>query len=234
MDIVYLVKNCQEDEELTYSLRSLVNIPHDKVFIVGGCPKNLNRDKIIHIPTIQGPDKYKNTTNGLKTVCQDSRLSEDFILMNDDFFILKPIKDPVSELNLCRGTIKEVLEKMRTRHNTDGPYMTSMHQTDIYLQDIGVKTPLSYELHIPIVLNKTKFLGVFSLPYITDAQLIHKRSIYGNLYLTNSAKIDDVKVYRDFETPIGSDKFLSTEDISWPKVKPQIEASLSQKSIYES
>ena len=109
-----------------------------------------------------------------------------------------------------------------------------MHQTDVYLQDIGVKTPLSYELHIPMVLNKTKFLDLFSLPYITDAQLVHKRSIYGNLYLTNSHKIDDVKVYRDFEAPIGSDKFLSTEDISWPKVKPQIEALFSHKSIYES
>lgn len=234
MDIVYVVKECCINEELTYSLRSLSNLPHNKVFIVGGCPHNLNRDEIIHVSTVQSGNKYKNTTNGLKTVCRDSRLSEDFILMNDDFFILKPIKDPVSELNLCRGTIKEVLEKMRTRHNTDGPYMTSMHQTDVYLQDIGVKTPLSYELHIPMVLNKTKFLDIFSLLYITDAQLIHKRSIYGNLYLTNSDKIDDVKVYRDFETPIGSDKFLSTEDISWPKVKPQIGALFPHKSIYES
>lgn len=233
MDIVYLVKNSPINEELTYSLRSLVNLPHHQVFVVGGCPANLNRDKIIYVPTLQGGNKYKNTTLSLKTVCQDSRLSGDFILMNDDFFILKPIKDPISELNLCRGTIKEVLEKMRTRHNTDGPYMTSMHQTDVYLQDIGVKTPLSYELHIPIVFNKTKFLDVFSLPYITDSILAHKRSVYGNLYFTNSVKIDDVKVYRDFETLIGSDKFLSTEDISWPKVKPHIHTLFSNKSIYE-
>ena len=233
MDIVYLVKDTPINEELTYSMRSLKNIPHDKVFMVGGCPNNINQNRIIYVPTVQGLNKYKNTTHSLKTICQDSRLSGDFILMNDDFFILKPIEEPIKELNLCRGTIKEVLEKMRTRHNTDGLYMTSMRQTDIYLQDIGVKTPLSYELHIPMVLNKTKFLNVFSLPYITDSILTHKRSIYGNLYLSNSEKIDDVKVYKDFSTPIGSDKFLSTEDISWPKVKPQMHNLFPNKSIYE-
>ena len=233
MDIVYLVKNCVTDEELTYSLRSLVNIPHDKVFIVGGCPTNLNKSQIIYLPTVQGGNKYKNTTNGLRLVCEDSRLSDKFILMNDDFFILKPITDPESELNLCRGTIEEVLDKMRLRHNTDGPYMTAMRQTDIYLKDIGIEKPLSYELHTPIVLEKNKVLKLFCLPYITDSQLAHKRSVYGNLYLTKSKQIDDVKVYRDFFTPLGSDKFLSTEDISWPRVKTYLSKMFPEKSIYE-
>lgn len=57
MDIVYLVKECRINEELTYSLRSLVNLPHDKVFLVGGCPTNIDKTKITHIPTLQGNNK---------------------------------------------------------------------------------------------------------------------------------------------------------------------------------
>ena len=233
MDIVYLVKNCPTNEELTYSLRSLVNIPHDRVFIVGGCPSNLNKTSLIHIQTLQTNNKYNNTTNSLFEVCKDNRLSEDFILMNDDFFILKPIKQPKAELNLCRGTIKDVYEKMKARYQEEGPYLTTMRQSDIYLRDIGVKTPLSYELHIPMVLNKNKFLELFSLPYISNAVLAHKRSIYGNLYLSGSEQTEDVKVYRDFFIPLGSNKFLSTEDNSWPRVKGYLNQLFPQKSIYE-
>ena len=233
MDVVYLVKNSQYNEELIYSLRSLVNLPHDKVFIVGGCPSEIDKSKIIHIPTAQTGNKYKNTTTGLKTACEDIRLSQEFILMNDDFFVLKQINEPKEELNMCRGTISEVLCKMRSRHNTDGLYMTSMHQTDVYLQDIGFKEPLSYELHVPMVIDKTKFLRMFSLPYLTDSQLIHKRSIYGNLYLKDSKKIEDVKVYRDFFVPLGSDKFLSTEDISFSRVKSYLGKLFPTKSPYE-
>ena len=43
MDIVYLVKNSRTNDELTYSLRTLVNVPHDKVFLVGGCPDNIKK-----------------------------------------------------------------------------------------------------------------------------------------------------------------------------------------------
>ena len=232
MDIVYLVKNSPTNEELTYSMRSLENIPHDKVFLVGGCPSNIDRGKVIYIPTLQGPNKYKNTTLGLKTVCEDSRLSEDFILMNDDFFILKPIQFPVSELNLCRGTIQEVLASMRAKFGTDTYYTVSMAQTQAFLQDLGYSTPLSYELHIPMVINKKSFLGLFSLDYIGSIQFGHYRSIYGNLYLKDSKEVEDVKVYCDNMTR-HSDKFLSTEDNSWPLIRPEVEALFPVKSPYE-
>ena len=231
MDIVYLVKNCVTDEELTYSLRSLVNLPHKQVFIVGGCPTNLNKSKLIHCPISQGNDRYENTTNSLKHICQDERLSDNFILMNDDFFILKPT-DP-SELNLCRGTIQEVINEIGHRYETGSPYLTGMKQTHIYLRDLGYSKPLSYELHVPMVLNKKRFLDLFSLPYINTIRKGHIRSIYGNVYLKDSQKIRDVKVYRDFYTPLGSDKFLSTEDNSWPRVKKYLERLFPDKSQYE-
>ena len=166
-------------------------------------------------------------------MCQDPELSENFILMNDDFFILKPIKDPISELNLCRGTIQEVLIELRKRNGDDTPYTVSMAQTQIFLQDLGYKEPLSYELHTPMVINKNSFLSIFSLPHIDSISAGHQRSIYGNLFLKNSKKIKDVKVYKNFQTDNTNETFLSTEDNSWPMVKPYIDRLFPNKSPYE-
>lgn len=232
MDIVYLVKECQTDEELTYSLRSLVNLPHGKVFLVGGCPGNIDKGKVIHCPIIQRNNKFQNTQNGLKYICKDNRLSEDFILMNDDFFILQPVKDPVAELNLCRGPIQEVLAENRRRNGFDNEYTVSMAQTDLFLRNLGYNAPLSYELHIPMVLNKKRFVGIFDLPNIESIKPGQQRSLYGNLYLTGSKVTKDVKVYfGQKELPTG--KFLSTEDNSWPFVKEHLSKLFPDKSPYE-
>lgn len=233
MDVVYLIKNSQYNEELIYSLRSLVNLPHDRVFLVGGCPCEIDGTKVQAVRLNQTGDKFKNTQNNLKFACEYVGISEDFILMNDDFFILKPIKDPATELNLCRGTILSVLTELRKRHGQDSPYMASMAQTMVYLQDLGYKEPLSYELHTPMVINKNKFLSVFSAPYIKSIRPGHQRSLYGNMFLKCSQKIGDVKFYRDFVFNPGSDKFLSTEDNSWPIVKPKLEKLFPSKSEYE-
>ena len=233
MDIVYLVKQCQTNDELTYSLRSLKNLPHNRVFIVGGCPTNINKSKIIYKPILQNQSKYKNTTYNLKQICQDKDLSDDFILMNDDFFVLKPISDLVNELNLCRGTIKDVLADYKSRYGVMNDYTNGMKQTMIFLQDIGILEPLSYELHIPMIINKQKFLKMFELPYINSIKVLHKRSLYGNLYNKDSKPILDVKVLASYFLPLGSDKFLSTEDNSWPIVKTYVGRLFPNKCEYE-
>ena len=235
MDIVYLLKDTPTNEELTYSLRSLVNMPHDKVFFVGGCPINIDKSRIIHIPTLQGNNKYHNTTKAIQVACYNESLSENFSLMNDDFFILKPITYIEEELNLCRGPIEEVEKEYLTRNNGQtNEYFTGMKQTRIYLQDLSFKCPLSYELHIPMVFNKKRLLDMFSMPYLSSINVLHWRSIYGNRYLGYSRIIQDVKILKDSFHPLGSDKFLSCEDNTWTRVKTYIGRVFKQKSIYES
>lgn len=234
MDIVYLVKESETNEELVYSLRTLVNIPHDKVFLVGGCPKEINKEKIIHIPTRQSHNKYQNTTNSLEIACRDERISEEFILMNDDFFILKPIRDPQTELNLNRGTIREVLKEYNTNHSPyANNYVIGMWQTMIFLEEIGIKEPLSYELHIPTVMAKNRVLRAFQLPGIHSVRVIHKRSLYGNLFKTGSQKTEDVKIRRKNDPINPESKFLSTADDTWPIVKPFIHGLFPEKGVYE-
>lgn len=234
MDIVYLVKESKTNPELIYSLRSLVNLPHDKVFIVGGLPDGVDRNKVIHISVLQGNNKYQNTINNLQLICKNESLSDDFILMNDDFFIIKPIQS-TEELNLCRGTVDSVLKIYIQRYKDDSaPYLVGMNQTKIFLQDMGISNPLCYELHTPMVFNKEKVLKMYSLPYIKSIPVLHQRTVYGNLYYKNSKTIQDVKVFRDFFYPLGSDKFLSSEDNSFPRVKTYLDSIFSEKSQYES
>lgn len=234
MDIVYLVKNGRENEELIYSLRTIKNIPHDKVFIVGGCPDEINKEKVIHVQVLQTGNKYQNTTNNLELICKDPRLSEEFILMNDDFFIINPIIDPKKELNLSRGTVEKVVEEYTKIYGKDANlYILGMRQTKIFLEDIGIKNPLSYELHIPIVMDKTGVLRVLSLPNIKSLRVIHKRTIYGNLNKKDSKITTDVKVNGRSYTPIYNDKFLSTADDTWNYVKPYIHGLFPEKGEYE-
>ena len=50
-DIVYFVKNTEENEELVYSLRSVEkNFPYNRVWFFGGCPNGLKPD--VHIPVV--------------------------------------------------------------------------------------------------------------------------------------------------------------------------------------
>ena len=234
MDIVYLVKNARKNEELIYSLRTLKNLPHDKVFIVGGCPDDVKKEKITYIPIVQTGNKFRNTANNLELICRESRLSEEFILMNDDFFILKPITDPATELNLCRGYVSEVIEEYTQKYGNDGnQYIVGMGQAKTFLEDIGIKNPLSYELHIPIVMAKNEVLRAFSLPYLKTIQPGHIRTIYGNLFKNGSKITNDVKVRVGHYKPIKSQGFLSTADNTWEYVKPYIHGLFPDKSEYE-
>lgn len=234
MDIVYLVKNSRNNEELIYSLRTIKNIPHDKVFIVGGCPDEVNKKRVIHISVTQTGNKYQNTSRNLELICKDSRLSEEFILMNDDFFILKQINDPEKELNLCRGTIENVIEEYKSFYgNEENIYLIGMRQTKIFIEDMGINDPLSYELHIPIIMSKKGVLSAFSLPHINTIQAGHIRTIYGNLNKKDSIVTTDVKVRGLSDNTIYNDKFLSTSDHTWNYVKPYIRELFPNKGEYE-
>lgn len=232
MDIVYPYKRCAD--EIYYSLRSLKNIPHDKVFIVGDKPTGINFKTVNYIPFAQNKTKYKNTTEILKMMCQNKDLSEDFILMNDDFFILKEIKNPAEELNLYRDYALKVYEYYVKKYGNNG-YSKGIIETIKLMQDkLFIANPLSYELHTPFILNKFKFLDMFNIEGVDNIACLHKRTLYGNLYLTNSKPIKDVKLFNFNSTFINPEqKLLSCSDMAWVNLKVVIQKIFNKKSIYE-
>ena len=143
MDIVYLLKDEPIIDELSLSLRSLVHVPHDNVFFVGGFPTNINPSKVSHIKVEQSGTKYKNTTNMLKIVSKIQEISDKVILMNDDFMFMEDIKDPETELNLHRGLVDDIIKDYMERYKgQEHQYVTGMQDTKRVLQGLGYVNPL--------------------------------------------------------------------------------------------
>ena len=88
MDYVYICRE-GDNEELRYSIRSVVaNATHDKIWIIGYKP-DWYIGNYIQIENIGS--KFENITNCHKILPDIGALSEDFVIMNDDFFILKSL-----------------------------------------------------------------------------------------------------------------------------------------------
>jgi hypothetical protein len=195
-DLVYILRNSSvwQNNEIRYSIRSAEkNMPDiGKIFIVGFCPKFIDQSKIIFIKE-KDPytNKLKNAVHKLKVACEDKRLSQEFILMNDDFFILKKI-DELKCYN--RGKLKRSAE----RHQTHGGYYyKAIVDTINYLKDAGIRNPIDYEMHYPMIFDKSKFLKI-----LIDLNRCERgflfRSIYGNKEKVESEKRRDIKIYRNF------------------------------------
>ena len=88
MDFVYICRT-GPNEELRYSIRSVMNsFPDAKIWVSGGKP-----DWYIgnYISIDQNGSKYANAIANINAICDSKEISDDFVLMNDDFFILKKI-----------------------------------------------------------------------------------------------------------------------------------------------
>lgn len=230
MDIVYILERTKDNKELKYSLRSLSNIEHNKVFIVGDFP-SFPITNIRHIHTTKLDSRYKTTTNNIKIACQNKEISEDFILMNDDFYIMNPIK--IEDLLLDRGPLQEVVRFYHNNHQNLTKYDKLVEQYYLNTKEIGQNPLKSFELHTPMIINKTKFLSILKV-ILSEFEHCNKRSIYGNKFLTNTKTIKDVKVLStnindfDFNTNL-----LSTSDSIFKRVEPLLQQKFHNKSKYE-
>lgn len=95
MDAVYILGSgsLANDEEILYSVRSLCENMEDlrNVYVIGNNPK--------HLPLVQhyqfedsAPEGWKNVYHKVLKACSIEELSDEFLLMNDDFFLRAPFK----------------------------------------------------------------------------------------------------------------------------------------------
>jgi hypothetical protein len=239
MDIVYILGNGSQwdDNELRYSLRSLEkHFKHRNVFIVGVLPKWLQN--IIHIdiqdsfPYPNG-GKLKNAVRKIRAACKNKRLSNDFVLMNDDFFFLRDCSE-IKPFSL--GTIQESLDRHKTKK---GYYYKALFGTMNVLQRSGILEPLSYNVHYPFVYNKEKFLRLTA--QVDWLRIAYSwRTVYGNIFKIGSDKRLDTKIHNpeDFKEFLKIENefdFISTTDrvALNSNFQDWIAARFPNKSIYE-
>lgn len=231
MDVVYPIAQERHNEALKYSMRSLCeHLDHDRVWHVGYTYDWVRG--VFYIPTqqLRTRSRFGRSFTNIKAAVEDPRLSEDFILMNDDFFIMEPI-DKLHTYH--RGTVDAVFNRLYNRRRRElNTYLKSMKETKLFLKSCGIKTPLSYELHIPMILNKEKLYHTVRV--IEEHNLIpaHIKTVYGNLFAIGGEQTDDVKLQtnnEEFKYP-----FMSTSDASFSgPIKMGIQAKFPKPSIYE-
>jgi hypothetical protein len=185
LDVVYPYKRSPGDFELRYSLRSLENVPHDRVIIAGDLPPIVSQSvTVVRNPRVGG-DRYMSSTSNIFAVMRGIDLSEDFIVMNDDIFVLKPW----TFQHQHRDTIDAALSDPSVK----GDYHARILATRALLRSHGVTDPLFYGLHTPTVYNRSKLVEMMrEFPMPRYKYLM--RTLYHNLFPQPSIRRDDVKV----------------------------------------
>ena len=218
MDLVYICKD-GDNEELRYSIRSAVaNLPHDNIWVVGGKP-----DWYIgnHIRVRQNAQKFDNARNNLNAMCRNQNVSADFILMNDDFFIVKPV-DSIGAYH--RGLLEDHANAVKT----SPAYKQMLVETLDVIAYASPGTIYSYELHVPMVMNKNKLAKVLRFPALW-------RSTYGNMYKVGGTEHKDVKVFSGttLEEMTSDLPFLSSNDETFKDMVDLLQDMFPNPSKYE-
>lgn len=217
--VVYIYrKSDKRGDELRHSLRSLKNLKefNGQVFIVGDSHDWFS-DEITHIPLkVSSYSPYKDAESKWITACRDERIADDFIMMNDDYYITTPTKLPV----MHRGEIQEPLN--RSMHTY------ALYKTKLYLQEEhGIDTPLNYAIHAPMLINKAKRLHVSTLirDSLNVGHPLLARTVYGNLYNLGGELTTDLKTYTGV---LKEGTFISTSFYT-----EELATLFPDKSIYE-
>lgn len=207
-DIVYFVKDSAVNEELTYSVRSVVeNFYYRRIIFIGGCPYNLKPDVHIKVDQPIANTKWENTNLLMETVVNSPMISKDFVLFNDDFFVMSLVRNlPI----FYDGTLEQRCEDLLARYTTgDKRYRKNLEQTISLLQSKSFPT-LNYAVHYPMLINRKKMEQTME----TFPNGLMWRSIYGNMWVNpdEAQRCRDCKIINPKYCPSANNIFLSTND----------------------
>jgi hypothetical protein len=229
MDFVYICKD-GNNEELRYSIRSVVeNFPDSKIWVVGGKPSWYTGN---YIEVNQNLSKYRNAIENLKALCNSEDISDRFVLMNDDFYIVKNI-DSIKDYH--GGPLLEKIN-LYQKLNSNSNYTRKLAATYKKIKSLGIENPLDYELHVPMVMEKEKLKQTLQNNY----QFLW-RSIYGNVFNVGGEQMEDVKVYvkgplvlKSYNIKKDDHIYLSSADTSFDILFNNIlKKQFTQKTKYE-
>jgi len=206
MDLCYPVDATKKPRGLKYSIRTVdCNLEFDDLYIIGKKPNWLRAKELRKWDTHLNP--IKNVLDKLEVVV-DSDVSEDFIWMNDDIYLMREYKEiPYYH----RGKIKE---------KEGGEYW------DWRLENLKEQFPGGYffEPHFPIVFNKQKvseLIEEFGKEKISQAA---HRSYYCNYHGIKGERVEDYKFYNKKEL---------TTDVPFFSTTDEAEKSDAFKSLFQ-
>lgn len=196
--------------ELRFCLRAIEKYltGYRNVYIVGECPTWVQNVKHIPKPDIAGRVPDFNIMEKISVACTDNEVSSDFIMFNDDHFLLKPF-DAATFPYYFDGDLDTYVKK----RGLDG-YGRRANNTLKTLQTLNL--PRKYfDIHTPIVYNKDQFLKHVTAQDWTKPDGFIIKSLYANSLKIEGTQMKDNKINRP---PQELDLIFST----YPQVKASI------------
>jgi hypothetical protein len=192
VDVVYILstESKWQDREILFSVRSVERHlkNYRRIFIVGHKPKFFGPE-VIEIPyTDIFHNKARNIMAKILRAASDQRITQRFILMNDDYFLLQDTDGPTYPY-YYKCTLEESMAK--NSHNLD--YLSHLQATNNLLRSKNVGT-LNFDVHFPILYHKRKFRDVcFEYDWAVQAGYVMK-SVYCNTLGIAGTQIKDCKI----------------------------------------
>lgn len=186
--VIPYIDNGKEFKELKFALRSIeknLQLPDTdiRVVIVGNMPDFVNPKKVKHIaierkPVSPFPKCYDGNFK-INTVILDPDTSDDFLVMYDDTYIIKPID--FSDLSVF-------LKNKRPKEPRNNSKHTQLLKKTYDVLDANGKLQANCETHTPRLINKANMIETFKKYYP-----IKNRLLFATLYYNDHFVTDDFK-----------------------------------------
>ena len=178
MDVVYpFIDSLKTWQELKYSIASVKKHLKglDRIWIVGEYP-NWLQEEFYYIPHERVPGirltNCYDATRKMELIINHPDISDNFVLMYDDIYLLQPIG--VEEINkpYCWGHFNEMNFIPGTKHEQ------LKWSTKVALEEYGFNDVASAETHLPRYFNKRKMQLIFK-----EFNPIENRLLTNTLYM---------------------------------------------------
>ncbi len=199
-----------QTDELKYSIRSAVkNLGLKKVILVGDKPKWFNETaNSIYVKSV--PKRSPSYTlayvpwKHLETFLQSNVYEGEFLLFNDDFYVLKPIKEWVDYYRDPEDYEKKCGSRNRIYHSRElrsfqalGKPFNSKH----------------YNLHMPMRVNTEDVATAVQFWNSLVYKDIPFKTTYGNMFIKSDKPHRDVKYDSDGTWLSGGDKLWYADTV---------------------
>jgi hypothetical protein len=228
-DIVVPVREGADHPQLRYALRSwAAHLPHVRVWVVGHLPSWVVG--VRHIPMVDVDSAQVHTWAAVRAACLEPAVSDPFLLCGDHMFVTAVQQDmPILNRGLLRDGEDEKLARV------GGAPPARVLQTREILERMGYADPLSFELHVPLPMDKAEALRAIDVGVLLGLAH-HTRTLYGNLTGLGGEHIGDVMVAHRgpwFGPPRG--RFLATtpDSFKWGVVGTVIRSRFPMPCTYE-
>ena len=229
-DVVWFTsgQSKNNDWELRYSLRSVAANLLDigSVYLIG--PKPDFVQKVFHIPFDDEPtaNKDRNLIQKLVYLSGERQLTEAFVIMSDDHFLMQPI---------CHYNMLPYVECVDSCYTRDRLWQRRFLRTQSLMKRLG-KSQHNFDTHVPHVVEKQKCREL--LKYNFDGTGLTCFSYYFNLHGAEPAAITPeirLDARRNGWTQRGDEDYAVCNDSTLKdnRFKDMIESRFKIKSIYE-